>query len=766
MSHQVVSDGHGFAALFFAVAAWLLFEASPAQGQASSTTTTTTLNASEPVCHTSCCNKEPLQREAFLACKEFTKWGISDTQCALWQANAAKFCNDHCSNCTMIAKAMYDQCLFFIQKQMEFLQAIAYCRVIEEDFLVNGRCISACNMTVDDCAQPEGNKCMAKCGNYQTCGVFMWRGFFGQPDAFVGETVMKGYIPNTNPIRKYMCRDIPETCKNHRFGRKCGKYKHCKLNMCLVKNITCPITDTCEKDSACEKSTGKCYYRYWEDGKKCDDKLFYTHDDTCMGGECIGWVDRCLRDDVQCETSNPCLVKKGSCHDRTGTCVFNKTKDGTSCVTDMLDPSLFVARQVNGKCRAGVCKYDATDLCAFKTCPYYNRSDKRLCHKKPYCDPGTGQCIADNKPEGVKCDDENPKSYNDMCIEGKCVGDAFPAPQFKSIGTGLCADKAGVMLRRYFADTFSSSECETQCYTDPQCVGYSYGYHMCSIYGGNRSSHPEVYRWGHYWMLGSIMGDVFSTSDEVYKTIAPTESEHEVECKKKVKVWYVMPESTPIGHEIVFGILIAIIVSTPGSWYLLRKLRKRAQRLADEKEALEAEKDGAEEKETSRENASVIHWWIQCCSRCGKCGKYYCRCCFCCRRKEEAEVRVCCCCRRRAEPKDFWGSETSGVDRLAALGLVAGEPAQSPRNGEMSPSAVAMSPDATGDDSAVADDKAIADGSVANDTSEAAQKQPESSAQPETNAQPETSADLGGDASTSPMRDPRGEVEEEPKVAS
>merc|ERR1719446_1847535 len=158
---------------------------------------------------------------------------------------------------------------------MDFTQALEYCRTVGDDFLNNGRCESACNTSVAECFSPLGRQCMSKCGNFQTCGCFDWRGTAGEPYECEGQTVQKGW----NPGPEY----------------ECGKYKWCEADMCLIKNVTCPITDGCQLFGACETSTGDCYYTLKDEGAICTDGLFYTHEDHCQGGKCLGWLDYCLR---------------------------------------------------------------------------------------------------------------------------------------------------------------------------------------------------------------------------------------------------------------------------------------------------------------------------------------------------------------------------------------------------------------------------------------------------------------------------------------
>jgi len=163
-----------------------------------------------------------------------------------------------------------------------------------------------------------------------------------------------------------------------------------------------------------------------------------------------------------------------------------------------------------------------------------------------------------------------------MCIDGYCIGTKYRRSSFQLVGTGFCADEEGNMLGRYFADTFDQMECEAQCAKDPACVAYSFGFHFCSIYGGHRDKHPSLSFWKNKWTLGDLWGDTSVRSNEVAGVVPPTPGQQEVVCMKKVDYRPPAVEVAPIGHEVAFGILVALLVFTPGIWVILYKCRQPA----------------------------------------------------------------------------------------------------------------------------------------------------------------------------------------------
>lgn len=559
----------------------LFFVRSDAQNNTSNSSAN--VSTTPPPCPQECCDRPELRFEAKSICKSLSQWGITDADCYIWELNAVRFCQLSCSNCTVIAQAMQDQCLFFLQNNMLFNMALERCKVLGSDFLNSGRCESVCQTTIDDCFSDQGKYCMTHCGNYHECDCYKVRGVFGEPDLCVGETVLDGLMPDSS--LPYSCVHTPSMCKNHHVPQsQCAKYKHCALDMCLIQNISCAVTDDCQAYGVCEKSTGKCFYTLKDDGVQCNDGKYYTHDDTCIGGTCIGWVDRCLRNGVACSTTNPCLKPHGSCSARTGACVFDKQPDGIACPFQPGDP-------LNGNCLEGVCRRPSVDKCLNKSCPL---SDLGPCDKAiyPRCDPETGHCRSIWRPEGFSCDDGDPNTFNDMCIEGQCIGDMFPEPAFESIGEGHCANEHGHTLQRYFHDAFDDAACAKQCSRDPACTAYGFGYHQCSIYGGPRAVHPQMSIWGEQWYLGDMWGDMSIDANlTVVEYVVPLEpNEPKVLCMRKVGSVEVITEHSPIGHEIAFGFLLVLLVGSPAFFYCMLRFKAYMAAL-DEQYLLEHEND-------------------------------------------------------------------------------------------------------------------------------------------------------------------------------
>lgn len=275
-----------------------------------------------------------------------------------------------------------------------------------------------------------------------------------------------------------------------------------------------------------------------------------------------------------------------TCHPRTGACVFKHQPDSTKCSSA---PGL----HIDGVCAHGLCRRNVVDLCANKSCS--NASD---CLAESTCDPLNGECIIHTRDEGITCSDKNQITFDDMCIDGHCIGTKYRQHSFQLVGTGFCADEEGNMLGRYFADTFDHMECEAQCAKDTACVAYSFGFHFCSIYGGHRTKHPSHSFWKNKWTLGNLWGDTSVGSNEVAGVVPPMPGQQEVVCMKKVDYRPPTVEVAPIGHEIAFGILVALLVFTPAIWMILWKYRQPA--------VIEVFDGGKEGKKAAAENLKAF----------------------------------------------------------------------------------------------------------------------------------------------------------------
>ena len=144
----------------------------------------------------------------------------------------------------------------------------------------------------------------------------------------------------------------------------------------------------------------------------CDDGLFCTATDTCLGGACVGWGDPCLGQlcDEGMDRCCGCFTAAdcddcNSCTD--DTCIDCKCQMTPN--TDPCDDSDLCTE--NDTCMGGLCVGMVVDCSALDD----------QCNVGT-CDPGTGLCEATPANEGGPCDDDDVCTENDTCNAGVCAG--------------------------------------------------------------------------------------------------------------------------------------------------------------------------------------------------------------------------------------------------------------------------------------------------------------------------------------------------------
>ncbi|MFT5434916.1 MAG: sulfatase activating formylglycine-generating enzyme [Myxococcota bacterium] len=231
------------------------------------------------------------------------------------------------------------------------------------------------------------------------------------------------------------------------------------LSGCCTSDTGCDDFDSCTQDR-CEEN--RCVHRS-PAGGCCKSTLDCRDDDICTTDACVDGLcrheprDGCCHNDSECSASGPCL--EASCSSN-HTCLWMAVTipcdDGDPC-------------SLGDVCHNGACLGTAV------TC-----SDCELCHDGG-CLPAPGWCRIDDvcRPDGTSlisipclvcdadsqptdwsvqdhgflCNDEDPCTYYDQCVEGECSGTATWCTSCET-----CDGAGGCVLAADF------------CLIDDQCV--------------------------------------------------------------------------------------------------------------------------------------------------------------------------------------------------------------------------------------------------------------------------------------------------------
>lgn len=150
-------------------------------------------------------------------------------------------------------------------------------------------------------------------------------------------------------------------------------------------------------NAICSQSTGECFY---PKGKACDDGHPCTMEDQCDGeGFCSG-------KEAKCDDGNSCTTDY--CDPLNG-CEALDVPDNQSCD----DGNVCT---VKDKCSGGKCGGEEKDC-----------DDEKQC-TKDYCDPEDGCKHSETSADGEACDDGDPDTVGDKCMNGECKGTDLPTP--------------------------------------------------------------------------------------------------------------------------------------------------------------------------------------------------------------------------------------------------------------------------------------------------------------------------------------------------
>ena len=179
-----------------------------------------------------------------------------------------------------------------------------------------------------------------------------------------------------------------------------------------IGTVTCNNTVCVTPSEQCRMPTcsgSQCIEVNRADGTLCDDGDSQTTEDNCKSGKC-GGINKCLNVVCQDLPSTGCK-ETTACRPETGLCPTANKPEGTSC--DDNNPQTTYDTCYSGKCIGALQCGENNDI----ICP----TSTLQCIESA-CTPNTKICTEVNKPDGTTCNDGNPETYDDRCMNGICSG--------------------------------------------------------------------------------------------------------------------------------------------------------------------------------------------------------------------------------------------------------------------------------------------------------------------------------------------------------
>ena len=261
-------------------------------------------------------------------------------------------------------------------------------------------------------------------------------------------------------------------------GNPCSIADHCEEGHCVGGNSLC----LCESDTDCLQ---------WEDDNKCNGSL------VCLGGVCQVAADTI----VLCESGVAGECQVLGCEPATGQCGPKPAQNGAACSDS--DVCTIPDTCQAGQCTSGPATCPCTDDA---TCLLYDDGDlcngvmrctDGQCQPDPGtvvlceggagpceaggCDPKTGQCSAE-PTDGAPCDDGDPCTAPDVCLEGQCSGQDKDCDD----GNPCTADACGPAGQCASVPTQDPCDDGDPCTDDDHCEGGE-----CK--GGQRAWNPPIF---------------------------------------------------------------------------------------------------------------------------------------------------------------------------------------------------------------------------------------------------------------------------------
>lgn len=197
----------------------------------------------------------------------------------------------------------------------------------------------------------------------------------------------------------------------------------------------------------------------------CDDGNTCTINDSCRNGVCSGIPSPAV---LPCDDGNACTVndscRNGVC---SGTFVTCPDTDGNPCTSAACNPltGCYIINNTNSCDDGNPCTIN--DRCVNGICAGTpkNCNDGNPC-TTDYCDPVTGNCMFVYNT--ASCNDGNPCTVNDHCLNGVCVGGNVQVCNDNNPCTiDACGPSGGCI---FFVSSGSPCDDNNNCTVNDMCV--------------------------------------------------------------------------------------------------------------------------------------------------------------------------------------------------------------------------------------------------------------------------------------------------------
>ena len=203
----------------------------------------------------------------------------------------------------------------------------------------------------------------------------------------------------TCDITNGICSAIPKTGTSCNDGNACTQTDTCSAQgVCIGSNlVVCSApTDTCHTAATCDTGSGKCIYPVLANGTSCDDGDLCSLASSCSAGVCTAIAFLACPAIDQCHQIGVCVA---------GYCTYQPKTNGVGCNDNNACTS-------NDICTNGVCAGTGIHV------------SPDQCHSAATCDTTTGICNFSNLPQFTACNDSDPCTTVDACVDGVCLGSA------------------------------------------------------------------------------------------------------------------------------------------------------------------------------------------------------------------------------------------------------------------------------------------------------------------------------------------------------